>query len=249
MAVDPGWYPDGSGLLRYWDGQAWTEHTHAPAAPAAPQPAPTQQLPVETHGTARSRGLSGGHVAALVGAGVLALAGVGLMLVPTLTGAGPRIVPAPSSTAAAGDSAEPDGDATVEATPDALDGAGDPTVAPAVALEVPEITAESAPADVAVAWAAAWNANDCPAEHALSTEELTWGLTAEEYCDGIEPTGDEPVLVAAEVIDESTTGDSASVTVLETVDWGDGWTSDSTTAYTLTRTEDGWRVSDFEWVE
>ena len=31
-----GWYPDGSGNLRYWDGNAWTEHT-APG-PAAAQP-------------------------------------------------------------------------------------------------------------------------------------------------------------------------------------------------------------------
>jgi len=31
-----GWYPDGSGNLRYWDGNAWTEHT-APG-PAAVQP-------------------------------------------------------------------------------------------------------------------------------------------------------------------------------------------------------------------
>ncbi|MGR0319435.1 NINE protein [Agromyces sp. ZXT2-3] len=30
-----GWYPDGNGGQRYWDGSAWTEHT-APAADAAP---------------------------------------------------------------------------------------------------------------------------------------------------------------------------------------------------------------------
>src|SRR3954465_6182983 len=45
--VAPGWYPDPNtqGLLRYWDGSAWTEHTQdaggggggaVPAAPAAP---------------------------------------------------------------------------------------------------------------------------------------------------------------------------------------------------------------------
>ena len=31
-----GWYPDGSGDLRYWDGNAWTEHTAPGPAAAAP---------------------------------------------------------------------------------------------------------------------------------------------------------------------------------------------------------------------
>ncbi len=30
----PGWYPDGSGGQRWWDGRGWTQHT-APASPAA----------------------------------------------------------------------------------------------------------------------------------------------------------------------------------------------------------------------
>ncbi len=34
-AVAPGWYPDGSGGRRWWDGQAWTDHV-APAAAAGP---------------------------------------------------------------------------------------------------------------------------------------------------------------------------------------------------------------------
>jgi len=30
----PGWYPDGSGGQRWWDGRGWTEHTAPAAAPA-----------------------------------------------------------------------------------------------------------------------------------------------------------------------------------------------------------------------
>lgn len=35
----PGWYPDGQGGQRWWDGTQWTEHT-MPAAPAEPTPTP-----------------------------------------------------------------------------------------------------------------------------------------------------------------------------------------------------------------
>lgn len=37
-----GWYSDpyGTGGLRWWDGQRWTEHTQAPAAPQPPAPQP-----------------------------------------------------------------------------------------------------------------------------------------------------------------------------------------------------------------
>jgi hypothetical protein len=47
-----GWYPDGSGSQRYWDGTKWTEHVApggagAEGPPMAPEPADaTQQLPV-----------------------------------------------------------------------------------------------------------------------------------------------------------------------------------------------------------
>ncbi|MFF7490414.1 DUF2510 domain-containing protein [Streptomyces luteogriseus] len=40
MTPPPGWYPDPHAphLQRWWDGTAWTEHRHAPGAPAAPPP-------------------------------------------------------------------------------------------------------------------------------------------------------------------------------------------------------------------
>jgi hypothetical protein len=53
-----GWYDDGRGALRYWDGTQWTEHT-APLAPAADQaptvsypPTPADQTATAPYGTA-----------------------------------------------------------------------------------------------------------------------------------------------------------------------------------------------------
>jgi hypothetical protein len=36
----PGWYPDGStpGVVRWWDGTAWTEHTRSADGTSAPPP-------------------------------------------------------------------------------------------------------------------------------------------------------------------------------------------------------------------
>ncbi|MCS0499678.1 DUF2510 domain-containing protein [Protaetiibacter mangrovi] len=45
-AAAPGWYPDGSGGQRWWDGRGWTEHT-APGAGVA-QPATRPALPEGT---------------------------------------------------------------------------------------------------------------------------------------------------------------------------------------------------------
>ena len=51
MSVPAGWYNDGQGQQRYWDGTQWTAHTAplpesaAPAAPAAPVTAPEPPAP------------------------------------------------------------------------------------------------------------------------------------------------------------------------------------------------------------
>lgn len=38
IGAAPGWYPDGFGAVRFFDGTAWTTHTQpsTPAAPAEP---------------------------------------------------------------------------------------------------------------------------------------------------------------------------------------------------------------------
>lgn len=51
MSTPAGWYDDGSGRLRWWDGQEWTEH-FAPEPPAVPeQAAPEQAAPAEPAAT------------------------------------------------------------------------------------------------------------------------------------------------------------------------------------------------------
>lgn len=44
--VPAGWYPDAAGVLRWWDGYRWTEHTHTPQY-AVTQYAPAQQIVVQ----------------------------------------------------------------------------------------------------------------------------------------------------------------------------------------------------------
>lgn len=45
MTVPAGWYDDGSGRLRWWDGTAWTEHTMDAAPPAPASITPTPSVP------------------------------------------------------------------------------------------------------------------------------------------------------------------------------------------------------------
>lgn len=45
MSTPAGWYDDGRGQMRYWDGAAWTEHVAPPVAPAAPPTPPTATAP------------------------------------------------------------------------------------------------------------------------------------------------------------------------------------------------------------
>jgi hypothetical protein len=47
-AAPAGWFPDGSGQLRYWDGSAWTQHVAPMVQPAvAPAPGPSAERQAE----------------------------------------------------------------------------------------------------------------------------------------------------------------------------------------------------------
>ncbi|KDA06078.1 hypothetical protein DC31_12720 [Microbacterium sp. CH12i] len=54
MSTPAGWYDDGSGRQRWWDGQNWTEH-FAPATPAEPAeiPAQREQVPAANQSEAQ----------------------------------------------------------------------------------------------------------------------------------------------------------------------------------------------------
>ncbi|MDZ7929175.1 DUF2510 domain-containing protein [Rhodococcus sp. NPDC076796] len=72
----PGWHPDPSepGLIRYWDGTQWTEHTQPAAGPTAEEPAPTgadEPGQPDRSGVPRSVKIIGGIVSAFVVIGVL----------------------------------------------------------------------------------------------------------------------------------------------------------------------------------
>ncbi|WP_186626565.1 DUF2510 domain-containing protein [Rhodococcus sp. BP22] len=80
----PGWHPDPSepGLLRYWDGTQWTEHTQSAAEPTAAGPTAAENIPADPAelaatdepgrtGVPRAVKIVGGIVAAFVVLGVI----------------------------------------------------------------------------------------------------------------------------------------------------------------------------------
>lgn len=72
----PGWHPDPSepGLIRYWDGTQWTEHTQPATEPTAEEPAPTGAAEPDQParaGVPRAVKIVGGIVVAFVVIGVL----------------------------------------------------------------------------------------------------------------------------------------------------------------------------------
>lgn len=67
----PGWYDDGKGNVRWWDGAAWTEQVKVPDAPPA-QPAAPDSPAGKADGTAAAPAKRGRGCAA-IGCGGLAL--------------------------------------------------------------------------------------------------------------------------------------------------------------------------------
>lgn len=47
-STPPGWYDDGHGALRWWDGSRWTEHTHAPVEPEPEAESQPEEPPAVT---------------------------------------------------------------------------------------------------------------------------------------------------------------------------------------------------------
>ncbi|MEO9324088.1 DUF2510 domain-containing protein [Nocardioides sp. C4-1] len=89
----PGWYDDGQGGRRWWDGQRWTEHLQSaqpPPAPAAGPPAPGQQPwppgPASPGWQPAPRGPRKGLVWGLAGGGVLLVAALAVVLVVVFGG-------------------------------------------------------------------------------------------------------------------------------------------------------------------
>jgi hypothetical protein len=51
LGAAPGWYPDGFGAMRFFDGTAWTAHTQ-PMPPATPVAAPAAPVAATTYAAA-----------------------------------------------------------------------------------------------------------------------------------------------------------------------------------------------------
>lgn len=69
----PGWYPsEQPGVLRYWDGQQWTNHVQ----PVSPLPDPPADAPQPLDSLQRLRPRRTGVVIGLVAAGIVVIAGI-----------------------------------------------------------------------------------------------------------------------------------------------------------------------------
>jgi len=203
--LEPGWYDDGSGTNRWWDGSAWTEHT-APAeallatpAAAVPEAAPAA---APTASSAASPTKSRGKLIAIVAATVVVIAGlvVGGLAIggvfdskkqekPSVT------VPAP---------VEPSFPVapTLPSTPGI-------SIPPTVS-ESPEPSFGAEPAEVVRTF---YTSRTCDQVRALVTEEAWARLTAEEPCNDVDISTAASSLGTVTVMLDENSGSEASVLV------------------------------------
>lgn len=82
MTTPAGWYDDGSGRQRWWDGQQWTEH-FAPASAAPAAPAEQEYSAPEAHAVLPPEAPKAVSVLGLVGLG-LSVLGTILVFIPII---------------------------------------------------------------------------------------------------------------------------------------------------------------------
>lgn len=151
--VKPGWYDDGSGTYRWWDGTQWTEHVwsnadasaHTIVYPDDVSPAsagtqagggiPVQQQPSLYQPIPRRRGLPVGVVIGIVAGTVVVAVAVVAMIVAVLGPATPQIAVATNSSSTASSPAQPSSS--------------------------PPSTSTSSPGAVVVSYSTAWEQADC----------------------------------------------------------------------------------------
>lgn len=82
MAAAPGWYNDGSGTERYWDGTDWSDQTR-PAATEAPATPPPFQVPSPTASNDRFSQLRRPRTLGLLAAVLVVVVGIGIWAAPS----------------------------------------------------------------------------------------------------------------------------------------------------------------------
>ncbi len=272
MSTPAGWYDDGSGRLRWWDGQQWTEHfadqqSAAPAAPeAAEQPGderkyadeapaaaePTSTEPTSTESTATEATAT---EAAAAQDGAEAIAST-----PEPSPV-PAPTPMPEQPAYAAAPATPQGGYAAQPVPGAQPEPKKSRTGLIIGLVIGAVVlllaivgviialaigglfaAVSGPNDATDALYDAWATEDCAAEYAITTEFYNGG-DEDVFCSAPDYSFLDG-MVGYEITGTSIENSTATVTVDE--DWGeytDVW------EYELVEVDGEWLVDDLYFVE